>query len=64
MNKFEGYMGVFLETAHPAKFFEEVEKVIKEPVSMPNNLKSYLEREKRATLLDNDFQKLKNFLLQ
>jgi len=64
MNKFEGCMGVFLETAHPAKFFEEVEKVIKEPVSMPNSLKSYLEREKRVTLLDNDFQKLKNFLLQ
>lgn len=64
VNKFERYTGVFLETAHPAKFFEEVEKVIKEPVPMPDRLKSYLEREKRATLLNNDFQELKSFLLQ
>lgn len=64
VNKFKGYMGVFLETAHPAKFFEEVEKVVKEPVPMPNRLKSYLKREKRATLLNNDFQELKSFLLQ
>jgi len=63
VKKFEGYTGVFLETAHPAKFFEEVEKVIKEPVPMPNRLGSYLEREKLATLLNNDFQELKSFLL-
>jgi len=64
MRKFDGYTGIFLETAHPAKFFEGVEKVIKGPVSMPVRLKSYLEREKRATLLHNDFRELKNFLLQ
>ncbi len=64
VNKFKGYTGVFVETAHPAKFFEEVEKVIKEPVPMPNRLKDYLMREKRATLLHNEFQELKSFLLQ
>lgn len=63
MNKFEGYLGVFLETAHPGKFFEEVEKVVNKPITMPDRLKSYLTREKRATLLNNDFQELKSFLL-
>ncbi|MBI2415171.1 MAG: threonine synthase [Candidatus Kerfeldbacteria bacterium] len=64
LNKSKGYSGIFLETAHPAKFFEEVENVIKESVSMPDRLKSYLEREKRAFLLKNEFSELKNFLLQ
>jgi len=64
LNKFNGYTGIFLETAHPAKFFEEVEKVINKPVSMPDRLKSYLDREKRAILLENDFLELKNFLLR
>ncbi|MCL5257961.1 MAG: threonine synthase [Patescibacteria group bacterium] len=61
---FQEYTGVFLETAHPAKFFEEVEKVIKTPVPMPDRLKNYLEREKQAVFLNNDFDELKNFLLR
>jgi len=64
MKKFKGYMGVFLETAHPAKFFEEVEKIIGVSVSMPDRLKSYLDREKQVILLSNDFSEFKNFLLR
>lgn len=64
LNKFNGYTGIFLETAHPAKFFEEVEKVINKSVPMPDRLTSYLDREKRAILLKNDFLELKNFLLR
>lgn len=58
------YIGVFLETAHPAKFFEEVEKIINIKVPMPDRLKNYMLREKRAVLLKNDFSELKNFLLK
>ncbi len=64
MKSFKKYAGVFLETAHPAKFFEEVEKVVGVSVSMPDRLESYFKREKRATLLNNDFSELKSFLLQ
>jgi len=64
IKKFKGYAGVFLETAHPAKFFEEVEKVVRMSVPMPDRLKSYLERKKLATLLNNDFSEFKSYLLQ
>jgi len=64
LNKHNGYAGVFLETAHPAKFFEEVERIIQQPVPMPDRLKNYLEREKQSVKLKNDFSELKNFLLR
>lgn len=64
LNKSNGYTGIFLETAHPAKFFEEIENVIKEHISMPDKLKSYLGREKRSVALKNDFSELKSFLLR
>ncbi len=64
LNKFNVYTGIFLETAHPAKFFEEVEQVIHKSVSMPDRLKSYFKRKKQAVLLKNDFLELKNFLLK
>ena len=39
-------VGVFLETAHPAKFSDEVERVIGNPIPMPDRLSQYLERKK------------------
>lgn len=55
--------GVFLETAHPAKFADEVEKIIGESVPLPGRLKDYINRKKQAVLLKNDFFEFKNFLL-
>lgn len=40
--------GVFLETAHPAKFGDVVEPVIGESVEMPERLKAYANKEKVA----------------
>lgn len=56
-------IGVFLETAHPVKFSDEVEKAIGRSAPMPDNLKIYLNREKQAILFENDFSELKDFLL-
>lgn len=56
-------VGVFLETAHPAKFFEIVEQAINVPVSMPERLKEYINQKKQATLVKNEFADLKKFLL-
>lgn len=56
-------VGVFLETAHPAKFSHEVEKTIGEAVPIPDRLKNYTDRKKQAILLKNTFPELKNFLL-
>lgn len=54
--------GVFLETAHPAKFSDVVEKAIGVAPAMPDRLKAYLGREKQSTLIDNKFSDLKEFL--
>ena len=43
----ESYQGLFLETAHPIKFFKTVEKIIKEKIKNQMRLKISL-KEKRA----------------
>jgi len=55
--------GVFLETAHPAKFVDLVEPVLNNQVEIPERLKALLHREKKSTVLSKDFQELKNYLL-
>jgi len=61
--KNQGYEGVFLETADPAKFSEIIEPVIGKSVPIPVQLKTYLERTKQATSISNEFSALKAFLL-
>lgn len=63
MKSFPGYVGVFLETAHPAKFSEEVERAVGMSVPMPDRIKAYTDRKKQAVLLKNSFPELKNYLL-
>lgn len=53
--------GVFLETAHPAKFADIVEPIIGR-IEAPRALRECLKKEKQATVLPNDFQALKSFL--
>lgn len=55
-------VGVFLETAHPAKFSTEVERAIGRQVPIPDRLKIYLDRKKQSVLLKNSFSEFKNFL--
>ncbi len=53
--------GVFLETAHPAKFLDIVEEVVGE-VEIPERLKSYLSKEKKSMEMGKDYEELKAFL--
>ncbi len=62
MNK-NGGQGIFLETAHPAKFGDVVEPAIEAKVEVPERLKEYLKREKKAIALGNTFEELKAVLL-
>ena len=55
--------GIILETAHPAKFHDVVEPVIGQKVDIPERLQEYMEREKDALLIDNQFDSLKSYLL-
>ena len=55
--------GIFLETAHPAKFRESVEEVIGETVELPERLAAFADREKEAVSLQPDYQDFKQYLL-
>ena len=55
--------GVFLETAHPAKFLDVVEPVLNNKLTLPESLSQLLELPKVATTMKNDFSALKTYLL-
>ena len=55
--------GVFLETAHPAKFANIVEDTIGAKVDIPEQLRECLQKEKVSVQLDADFKSFKDFLL-
>jgi len=58
-----GGQGIFLETAHPAKFIDVVENAIENKIQIPDRLNEYLKREKKSILIGNSFEELKTFLL-
>lgn len=59
----ESEVGVFLETAHPAKFKETVEKVLDIEIQVPNYLQECLGKEKKSILINKEFSDFKSFLL-
>ncbi|MDR2955622.1 MAG: threonine synthase [Prevotella sp.] len=56
--------GVFLETAHPAKFAETVETIIGKDIDIPEKLKAFMKGEKQSVNMTKDFADFKSFLLQ
>lgn len=58
----EDYYGVFLETAHPVKFLDSVNKTLKLEVEIPERLKDTLSKEKTSIPI-RDFAELKAYLL-
>ncbi len=59
----EREVGVFLETAHPAKFKDTVEKVLNIEVKVPDYLQECLGKEKKSILISKYFSDFKSFLL-
>ncbi len=58
-----GQTGIFLETAHPGKFTESVEKAIGTAPELPPELAACLAKPKKATLIPAEAGALKGFLL-
>ena len=57
-------VGVFLETAHPAKFTETVSEIVGEPnVILPERLAAFMKNEKKTVSIENDFSAFKKYLL-
>ena len=58
-----GNKGIFLETAHPVKFYDVVEPVINQTIEIPETVEQQLKGEKISTLIDPDFAALKEYLM-
>ncbi len=56
--------GIFLETAHPGKFQEVVERTLNMPLQLPDALKAFLEQPKVSIKMSNKFQDLRHFILE
>lgn len=58
-----GETGIFLETAHPAKFKDTVERIIGEEVQIPEKLQAFMRGEKQSLSMSKDFADFKQYLL-
>lgn len=56
--------GVFMETADPVKFGDVVGPIISNKIPISTELQVLLEKEKEATLLPNDYESFKKFILE
>lgn len=55
--------GIFLETAHPAKFLDTVEPLIEEKIAIPENLQKVIDKPKQVVTIFKKYQSLKEILL-
>ncbi len=55
--------GILLETAHPAKFKETTEQATQTTIEIPERLAECMQKEKKATVMPNNFEKFKHLLL-
>ena len=61
-NQKDDFYGVFLETAHPVKFLDTVNKTLKLDIEIPERLKATLSKEKVSIPIQ-DYSELKAYLL-
>lgn len=56
--------GIFLETAHPAKFIETIEKIVGETVKIPDKLAAFMKGDKKSIPISKDFATFKAYLME
>jgi len=61
-NHNKDFQGIFLETAHPVKFLDVVEPIIKESLKFPKQIKKVIKKKKKSIKIK-DYSELKQFLL-
>lgn len=59
----DNQVGVFLETAHPAKFKEKVDAILGTDIAIPERLQAFMRGTKQSVEMKNDFGDFKKFLL-
>ena len=59
-----GEVGVFLETAHPAKFKDTVDRILGADIEIPAKLQAFMKGKKQSVPMTKDFADFKQFLLK
>lgn len=59
-----GEVGVFCETAHPAKFKEKVDSIIGADIAIPERLAAFMKGKKQSIQMAKDFVDFKNLLMR
>lgn len=54
--------GIFLETAHPAKFKEVVDDTLNRPVEIPEVLQKFMQQPKQSVRMNSGFEDFKSYL--
>ena len=59
-----GEVGVFCETAHPAKFKEKVDDILGIDIEIPARLRAIMEGEKQSVEMTKEFEDFKRYLMK
>ena len=59
-----GETGVFLETAHPAKFLQTVQNIVGAEVKIPEKLQEFMRGKKLSVPMSKDFVSFKEYLMR
>lgn len=59
-----GEVGVFCETAHPAKFKEKVDSIIGTDIAIPDRLAAFMKGTKQSVPMSKNFAEFKAFLME
>lgn len=59
-----GEVGVFCETAHPAKFKEKVDSIIGDDIAIPDRLAAFMKGTKQSVPMSKNFTEFKTFLME
>ena len=59
-----GEVGIFCETAHPAKFKEKVDEILGIDVEIPDRLAAFMKGEKQSVPMTKEFSDFKAFLMK
>ena len=59
-----GEVGVFCETAHPAKFKEKVDEILSIDVEIPERLAAFMKGTKKSVPMSQEFKDFKAFLMK
>lgn len=63
LRRYPNKKGLILETAHPVKFDDVMQKILQQPIEIPESMQYLLKLEKKSIKINPEFKELKDFLL-